>query len=376
MILKNVAGGYRVRWREQGALRQQTVATWDEARKLDAQKVLKRRGRPRRHEPLGPRDVSVAEFAEQWIEQRRIDVRPKTLASFRETTYRYILPVLGAVQVRDVEADDIETVLRQAVARSKRGSLSKNTLRIIRATASLLFKAAVKDKRKLLDANPCKSLDVKLGRLSQEDRTKSIRAMTYAQLGQFLRAARRHCTRRDYALFHTLADTGARPSEVLSLKWSDLDVDRRTVTIVSTKTDTKRIMRLTVPLADVLGAWRRTVRRRPEPSEYVFPSRRTGEPLNVKRVGRQFRTLLKKAGLSRFKLYDVRHTFASHLLDQGVKITDVAYALGHAKPTTTLTFYAHSLQNDMAYIDRLTTAREQAGGDLNGDVVRTKKRTT
>jgi site-specific recombinase XerD len=78
--------------------------------------------------------------------------------------------------------------------------------------------------------------------------------------------------------------------------------------------------------------------------------------------------------MGRFKLYDLRHSFASHLLDQGVKITDVAYALGHAKPTTTLTFYAHPLQSDMAYIDRLTAARQRAAGDLNGDFVRTKRR--
>ena len=93
----------------------------------------------------------------------------------------------------------------------------------------------------------------------------------------------------------------------------------------------------------------------------------------MKRVGRRFRAVLKHAELGHFRVYDLRHSFASHLLDQGVKITDVAYALGHAKPTTTLMFYAHPLQSDMAYIDRLTAAR-QAVGDLNGDFVRTKSK--
>jgi hypothetical protein len=62
VILKNLAGGYRVRWREHGILRQQTVATWEDARKLDAKKVLKQRGGQRRVIPQ-KRDVLVQDYA-------------------------------------------------------------------------------------------------------------------------------------------------------------------------------------------------------------------------------------------------------------------------------------------------------------------------
>jgi integrase len=68
-------------------------------------------------------------------------------------------------------------------------------------------------------------------------------------------------------------------------------------------------------------------------------------------------------------------SFASHLLDQGVKITDVAKLLGHAKPTTTLAFYAHPLHaDDVSHIDRLMAARQavhQANDHLNDQIVRT-----
>jgi integrase len=91
---------------------------------------------------------------------------------------------------------------------------------------------------------------------------------------------------------------------------------------------------------------------------YVFPARQTGEPLNVKRVGRQFRHVLKQAELGPFKLYDLRHSFASHLLDQGVKPVDVAEVMGHTHVTTTLMFYAHAVPKDLGYSDRLTAARQ------------------
>ena len=100
------------------------------------------------------------------------------------------------------------------------------------------------------------------------------------------------------------------------------------------------------------------------PSEYVFPSR-MGHPLEPPTIARQFQAILRRAGLAKFRLYDLRHTFATHLLAEGAPITYVAAQLVHAKPTTTLAFYAHWLpRGDKAYIDRLIAAREAAGDML------------
>jgi integrase len=386
MILKALGGGYRVRWREHGDLRQKTCSTNEEARRLNARKVLKHRGGQRRR-PVEPLNIEVKDFAPQWLERKRLDVQPKTFASYQETVKRYILKEgigIGALRVRDVEREDIEALLKQAATKSTKGHLSKDTLRIIRATCSLLFKGAIK--AKLIDTNPCADLDLKLGTLSQADRQRSIRPMTYAQLARFLRAAKQHAVRRDYTVFLTLAETGMRPSEALALQWQDLDTDERALRIERavtlggqikrTKTGTERTVRLTVPLAEALTAWRQhrervSAKAKTPPSEYVFPSR-TGQPLDAKMISRRFRGLLRRAGLPHFRLYDLRHTLASQLLDQGVPFTVVAKQLGHAKPTTTLSFYSHWLpQDDTPYLDRLTAAR-QAAGDLNGGFVRTK----
>ncbi len=65
------------------------------------------------------------------------------------------------------------------------------------------------------------------------------------------------------------------------------------------------------------------------------------------------------AKLPRFRLYDRRHTFATHLLAEGAPTTYVAAQLGHAKPTTTLAFYAHWLpRGDKRFIDRLEAVRQ------------------
>jgi len=58
------------------------------------------------------------------------------------------------------------------------------------------------------------------------------------------------------------------------------------------------------------------------------------------KVSRVFRSAMKHAGLPHFRVYDLRHTFASLLLSRGAPITYVAAQLGHANPTTTLRHYA------------------------------------
>jgi len=58
-------------------------------------------------------------------------------------------------------------------------------------------------------------------------------------------------------------------------------------------------------------------------------------------VAKTFHKVLLAAGLAHFRLYDLRHTYASHLIAQGADIAYVAKQLGHAKMTTTLLFYGH-----------------------------------
>ena len=92
---------------------------------------------------------------------------------------------------------------------------------------------------------------------------------------------------RDATLFHTLADTGMRPSEALGLQWSDINIAARTVLVEravtlgrqlkSTKTESRRQVPLTEPLVEALKVWQRQAERRRQVSTFGSLRGRTGD---------------------------------------------------------------------------------------------------
>ncbi len=107
-----------------------------------------------------------------------------------------------------------------------------------------------------------------------------------------------------------------------------------------TKTDENRVVDMTPRLTDALARLQTQTEAESllvgeRPSPWIFPST-ADTPMDPSIVAKTFRSVLQVAGLPRFRLYDLRHTFATHLLMQGAPITYVAAQLGHTKPTTTL----------------------------------------
>lgn len=145
--------------------------------------------------------------------------------------------------------------------------------------------------------------------------------------------------RRDHAMLMTLYNTGARVSEIATLKVSDLDLDRRGSVHVHGKGRKQRVVPLWKTTVAVLKGWLPEVSSSPDAP--AFPNRR-GHHLSRSGIEDRLRAAVRKASqrcptLQKRSVspHTLRHTTAMHLLQSGVDVTVIAMWLGHESPTTT-----------------------------------------
>jgi integrase/recombinase XerD len=137
---------------------------------------------------------------------------------------------------------------------------------------------------------------------------------------------------RNRAILATLYGAGLRVSEVVNLKVSDLDRERRVIWVRGGKGNKDRQVMLAEALREVLTAYWRWKR----PTEWLFPGEKMGYPLSRETVFRIARESAKRAGISKLvHPHSLRHAFATHLLDEGVNLLVIQTLLGHAHLKTT-----------------------------------------
>ena len=204
-----------------------------------------------------------------------------------------------------------------------------------------------------------------LGNVTPDDvlhgRREEMTALDYPDVQRFLDVA----SGSPYgALFFLDIYTGLRRSEVLGLRWSAVDLVHKTLAIVETlqvvkgkgllslepKTNRSRRSVSLAPDALTLLAGLKIQQREERESfgmewsesDYVF-SHANGKPFYPNTVSKKFSELVKKAGIPRVRLHDLRHTHATLMLKEGVHPKVVSERLGHASVVITLDTYSHVL---------------------------------
>jgi len=143
-------------------------------------------------------------------------------------------------------------------------------------------------------------------------------------------------------------NTGLRKKEILSLKWGNIDFETRCVILEPYETKNKK--RHILPLNN--KAWqviKRRFKQRAEGCPYVF--HRNGRKVNSIRTA--FENALKRAGIKDFHFHDLRHTFASRLVQKGVDLYVVKELLNHSDITTTQRYAHLRLDNLKKAVEKL-----------------------
>ncbi len=137
--------------------------------------------------------------------------------------------------------------------------------------------------------------------------------------------------------------TGMRKSEILNLKWKDVDFSKRMIYLLDTKNGEKR----EVYINDIVYSTLLGVKRNPD-SPYVF-CKKNGKPYG--NVRKSFAAALKNAGVKDFRFHDLRHTFASQLVMTGIDLKTVQELLGHKDFKMTLRYTHLSPDYKRAKVD-------------------------
>ena len=125
---------------------------------------------------------------------------------------------------------------------------------------------------------------------------------------------------------------GLRAAELVSLKVCDIDSKRMIIRVEQGKGRKDRNVMLSASLLELLRAWWRTAR----PQGWLFPGRNPVQPMTTRQLNRACHAAAEAAGIERnVSLHTLRHSFATHLLEQNIDIRVIQVLLGHAKLDST-----------------------------------------
>lgn len=330
------------------------VMTLDEARK-EARDLLSAssRGRDPRADKINKRNaLSVSDLADRYMSDHcEGRCKDSTMAAHRWLLDKFIVPKLGRLQLNEITHADVDR-LHQSLKPTP-----YNANRVLGLLKAMFGRAEVWG---LIPRGGNPAMSVRPFRerkrqrfLSPEELKRLARAIDDSEHERLI-------SPQVAGAFRLLIATGARSNEIRTLRWSDIDWDRRLLVIREHKTDVNGIK--TIPLnttaLDILSEI--------PPADgnlHVIAGQKPGEP--VVNIQKPWRRLRSRAGLEDLRIHDLRHSFASFGVTAGASLPVIGGLLGHRSMTATST-YAHLAA------DPLRDASERVGS-LVGEIMFSEK---
>ncbi len=324
------AGGvvWRVRWRdESGRNRSKVLGHKRDAQAFDAE--VRRLKRTRQLGQVDAGKQTLAQFAQEWWRIYALpNLAPSTLKTYATLLDAHIIPGLGELALQDVTAEQIQ---RFRVDLETGGTGPASTRKTLTLLQGILQRACEWGR---LATNPAVAVRKPPMRAS-----RAVTPLSPATVERIREHFVTHGRPRDATLVSILAYAGLRPGEALALSWRH--IRERTILvegavavgeIAATKTARARTVALLAPLARDLAEWR-LLNGRPDDRELVFPGvdGRPWTPSAYRNWRRRvYAPAAQAAGVDRPRPYDLRHSFVSLLIHQGMSVVEVARQAGHS----------------------------------------------
>ena len=294
--------------------------------------------------------MTLSEWLDRWLEQMVAILRPSTLEHYRSDMEHHVKPYLGQKKLTQITASDLrklyDDLKKQGRVHPRPGQsrgLSTTTVHGIHTTLHHALKSAV-DQR-LLPHNPADHVE------PPKVAHKSMTILNEEQMDTFLAAVEQDSIWKDF--FYTELTTGLRLGEICGLMWSDFDARKGTLNINRTLQkeqggrlvtgDTKTYAGTRKIVLPDSTAERLRNRKKYSYSVWIFPNPlRPEAPMNPTTAYHQLKKILAENDLPGLRFHDLRHTFATHALANGVDAKTLSGILGHTKASFTVDTYTHT----------------------------------
>ncbi len=302
-----------------------------------------------------PGKLTVGDYLTQWLRDYcQPNLSPNSTQTYAWFIERHISPAIGNIPLTQLRPEHLQRLYSDKLTtgrRDGRGGLSNRSVRYIHVTLHKALKGAVK--MGMLARNPVDAVEI------PKIQRHEMRTMSETDLHIFLEYAK---STQYYPLFYLALFTGMRRSELLALRWCDVDLllcqlsvsrslhqlHNREFIIRQPKTEKgRRLIALSPSTVQVLREHRdRQLQNRQalgiqlNDDDLVF-CQYDGKPLLPDSITRAWHHLAKRTGLSGITLHGARHTHASLMLKAGIHPKIVQERLGHASIEMTLDLYSH-----------------------------------
>jgi len=266
-----------------------------------------------------PEEPTIADLAERYLAAHaKTKKRPSSVRMDALNLKLHVLPAFGRARVSEVARSDITRFHHEM--RNTPGAANRTL-----ALLSKMFNLAEQWGWRQDGTNPCRHVE----RYPERKMERYLSSEELARLGATLARAEREGTEMPAAIaaIRLLVFTWARLGEILTLKWTNVDFERRSLMLDTSKTGRKTI-HLNASALAVLAAIERS-----EGSPWVIVGAIAGRPLiNLRKPWYRIR---RAAGLDGVRLHDLRHSFAAAGAASGLSLPMIGALLGHTQPVTT-----------------------------------------
>ena len=296
-------------------------------------------------------DYTVGKWVETWYEiYSKPYIRENTQKYYRRFIDRHVLPMIGDIKLTKLTGRDLQRMYNEVrehgrireEQKEKNPGMSDSYVRGLHTMMHNCLNRAVKER--LLLRNPADDC------IAPKVQKKEMKILEPNQLGVYLNGAEQLGV---LPMFFLELSTGLRKGELVALLWSDLDTEAKMLTVnkqaigvkgggvkvTSPKTETS-VRRIAVSEQAIELLTQEHEKHPGNP--YLFPSPRTGGMYHPDSIVNLHKKILMRAGLERLRLHDLRHTFATLALQNGVDIKTVSGMLGHYDAGFTLRTYTHA----------------------------------